>query len=74
MHGLEAVARIGQRARHDHAHGVIEIGFAHLGINVHLLDITIIIGLDCFFSHSFLFRGGFGIKKTRRTRFCDSAS
>ena len=27
MHGLEAVARIGQRAADDHAHGVIEIGF-----------------------------------------------
>ena len=30
MHRLEAVARIGQRARHDHAHGVIEVGALHL--------------------------------------------
>ena len=30
MHRLEAVARVGQRARHDHAHGVIEIGALHL--------------------------------------------
>jgi len=30
MHRLEPVARIGQRARHDHAHGVIEVGAFHL--------------------------------------------
>jgi hypothetical protein len=30
MHGLEAVARVRQRARHDHAHGVIEIAALHL--------------------------------------------
>jgi len=30
MHGLEPVAHVGKRARHDHAHGVIEIGALHL--------------------------------------------
>ena len=30
MHGLEAVAHVGQSARYDHAHGVIEIGALHL--------------------------------------------
>ena len=30
VHGLEPVARIGQRARHDHAHGVIEVALLHL--------------------------------------------
>ena len=30
VHRLQAVARIGQRARHDHAHGVIEVGAFHL--------------------------------------------
>ena len=30
MHGLQAVARIRQRTRHDHAHGVIEVGALHL--------------------------------------------
>ncbi len=30
VHGLQAVAHVGQRARHDHAHGVIEIGALHL--------------------------------------------
>ncbi len=30
MHGLQPVAHIGQRARHDHAHGVVEIGALHL--------------------------------------------
>jgi len=30
MHRLQAVARIGQRARYDHAYGVIEVGAFHL--------------------------------------------
>jgi hypothetical protein len=30
MHGLEPVAHVGQRPAHDHAHRVIEVGFAHL--------------------------------------------
>ena len=30
MHGLQPVARIRQRPRHDHAHGVIEVGALHL--------------------------------------------
>ena len=30
MHRLQAVAHVGQRARHDHAHGVIEVGALHL--------------------------------------------
>ena len=30
MHRLQAVAHVGQRARHDHAHGVIEIAALHL--------------------------------------------
>ena len=30
VHRLQAVAGIGQRARHDHAHGIIEVGTAHL--------------------------------------------
>ena len=30
MHRLEPVARIGQRTRHDHAHGVIEVALLHL--------------------------------------------
>ena len=30
MHRLEAVARVRQRARHDHAHRVIEVGALHL--------------------------------------------
>ena len=33
LHRLQAIARIGQRARHDHAHGVIEVGPAHLLVN-----------------------------------------
>ena len=30
MHGLQAVAHVGKRAAHDHAHGVIEVALAHL--------------------------------------------
>ena len=30
MHGLETVARVRQRPRHDHAHGVIEVAALHL--------------------------------------------
>jgi hypothetical protein len=30
MHRLQPIAGVGQRARHDHAHGVVEIGGAHL--------------------------------------------
>ncbi len=30
LHRLQPVARIGQRTRHDHAHGVIEVGAPHL--------------------------------------------
>ncbi len=29
VHGLEAVAHIGKRAAHDHAHRVIEVGPLH---------------------------------------------
>mgnify|MGYP003693863803 CR=1 FL=1 len=34
MHRLEAIADVGQCARHDHAHGVIEIRAAHLVFEV----------------------------------------
>ena len=34
MHRLQAVADIGKRAAHDHAHGVIEIAVAHLVFEV----------------------------------------
>jgi hypothetical protein len=30
MDGFQAVARVRQRPRHDHAHGVIEVGAFHL--------------------------------------------
>jgi hypothetical protein len=30
VHGLQTVADIGERAPHDHAHGVIEVGASHL--------------------------------------------
>ena len=37
---LEPVARIRQGARHDHAHGVIQVGGAHLLVDIHLLDVA----------------------------------
>jgi hypothetical protein len=53
--GFQPIPGIRQGARHDHAHRVIEIGIAHLGIYINLLDITaIVIGLNAFFSHNFL--------------------
>src|SRR5258708_2212101 len=33
MHGLQPVAHVGQRARYDHAHGVIEIGSLQLALD-----------------------------------------
>ena len=40
VHGLEAVADVGQRARHDHAHGVIEIAALHLVRDGHGTDVA----------------------------------
>ena len=31
MHGFQAVAHVGQRPAHDHAHGISEIGLPHFG-------------------------------------------
>ena len=33
LHRLQAVAHVGNRARHDHAHRVIEVRLLHLGLN-----------------------------------------
>ena len=38
VHRLQAVADIGQRAAHDHAHRVIEVGLAHLVFEVDVQD------------------------------------
>ena len=35
VHGLQAVAHVGQRAADDHAHGVVEIRLAHLVFEIH---------------------------------------
>ena len=40
MDRLEAVAHVRQRPRHDHAHGVIEVGALHLLLDRHDLDGT----------------------------------
>ena len=39
MHRLQPVAHVGQCAAHDHAHGVIEVGAAHLLLDRHGRDI-----------------------------------
>ena len=39
LDGLEAVARIGEGARNDHAHGVIEVARAHLGFYLDGADV-----------------------------------
>ncbi len=38
MHGFQAVAHIGQRPAHDHAHGVIQIGLTHLVFEIDVQD------------------------------------
>jgi len=38
VHGLEAVAHVGQRAADDHAHGVVEIRLSHLVFQVDRQD------------------------------------
>ena len=38
MHGLQTVADIGQRAAHDHAHRVVEIGLPHLVFEIDRQD------------------------------------
>ena len=49
MHRLHAVAHIRQRARHDHAHGVIEIGALHLLDDGNRLDVGRTVGTArCF--------------------------
>jgi hypothetical protein len=40
LHRLQPVSRIGKRARHDHAHGVIEVGAAHLLLDGYRRDIV----------------------------------
>jgi hypothetical protein len=39
MDGLQAVANVGQRTRHDHAHGVFEVGAFHLLLDRHGRDV-----------------------------------
>ena len=40
MDRLQPVAHIGQRARHDDAHGVVEVRHLHLVLNINLLDLS----------------------------------
>ena len=42
MDRFEAVTNVGQRARYDHAHGVIEIGRLHFVLDRHRLDVEIV--------------------------------
>ena len=39
VHGFQPVAHVGKRARHDHAHGVIEVGALHLLDDGNRLDV-----------------------------------
>src|SRR6266478_1957199 len=47
LHGLEAVAHVGEGARDDHAHGVVEIRLAHLGFDIYGKQD----GFICFVGH-----------------------
>ena len=52
VHRLQAVARVGQGPRHDHAHGVVQIRAAHLVVNVDTLNLSDLSGLFDFFFHA----------------------
>ena len=41
MNGFQPVTDIRQRPAHDHAHRIIEIGFAHLVFDRNLFDIAV---------------------------------
>ena len=47
LHGLEAVAHVGQRARDDHAHRVVEIRLLHLGFDIDRKQYRLV----CFVRH-----------------------
>jgi hypothetical protein len=68
MEWFEPITGLWPGARHDHAHGVIQVGLAHLSVYVNLLDIS---GLNVIFEHIFTFEGD---KKDTKDEFCDSAS
>ena len=56
VHRLEPVAHIRQGARDNDAHGVVQIGGAHLGVDIHMLQISGVIffrqfGEFGFFAH-----------------------
>jgi hypothetical protein len=35
MHGLQPIPNVGKRPAHDDAHGVIQVGFAHLVLEIY---------------------------------------
>ena len=47
LYGLQAVAHVGQRARDDHAHRVVEIGLLHLGFDIDRQQYRLV----CFVRH-----------------------
>src|SRR5580692_6981110 len=47
LHGLEAVAHVGQRASDDHAHRVVEIRLLHLGFDINREQYRLV----CFVRH-----------------------
>jgi len=48
VHRLQAVAHIRQGARDNDAHGVIQIGGAHLVVDIHMLQISGVVILRHF--------------------------
>lgn len=57
VHGLEAVAHVGERAPDDHGHGVVEVAALHLRLQVDLVDLAVVVALvdvgTFFVSHVF---------------------
>src|SRR5688572_24349608 len=53
MDRFQAITGIGQGARHDHAHGIIEKGRTHLRVYIDILDISTISITLIVFDHYF---------------------
>src|SRR5688572_32329010 len=63
MDGLQPITRVRQGACHDHAHSVIQIGLAHLGVNIYLLYISSSTVLRGFVCHIFSLIGELALKR-----------
>ena len=73
VHGLHAVAHIGQRTPDDDAHRIVEIAALHLGVEIDLVDAAVVVvghGLGTFVvCHRLLFFSRLGLAVVSRWCF-----